>query len=259
MTQRKTGYVMDLSSWRDRSGGDFARRCYAGHPPLPLPGDRQGDLRRVLPQPRRSSMPRSISASMPACASPGATALGAGRGALFPVRDMAAPDDAAQFRKLVEWTKGEVDAGRKVHVGCIGGHGRTGTFLAALVSLYGEPDAVALCAEPLLQAGGREQRADGVPRASNSGCCPRRRPRSARRAPRRRRHPPSGHASRRARRARGQGRASRSSRASRRSARRAASGGTSPECRQVQQSIAIFLPHAGPSVRWGKEPRTSGG
>lgn len=61
---------------------------------------------------------------------------------LFKIQDMNIPDKPEEFRKLVGWVKKQLDDGRKVHCGCIGGHGRTGTFLAALVSEYGEPDAI---------------------------------------------------------------------------------------------------------------------
>jgi hypothetical protein len=61
---------------------------------------------------------------------------------LFEVQDMGIPKQPEEFRKLVGWVKKQVDAGLKVHCGCIGGHGRTGTFLAALVSEYGEKDAI---------------------------------------------------------------------------------------------------------------------
>jgi hypothetical protein len=61
---------------------------------------------------------------------------------LFKITDMDAPSDAAEFKKLIKWTREQLDKGLKVHCGCIGGHGRTGTFLAALVSEFGEPDAI---------------------------------------------------------------------------------------------------------------------
>jgi hypothetical protein len=54
----------------------------------------------------------------------------------YHITDMCAPKDAARFRKMIEWTAEQLELGKKIHVGCIGGHGRTGTFLAALVSLY---------------------------------------------------------------------------------------------------------------------------
>jgi hypothetical protein len=61
----------------------------------------------------------------------------------FPVTDMHAPMDAVEFRNLVEWTAAQIKAGKKVHAGCIGGHGRTGTFFAALVAfMTGETDAI---------------------------------------------------------------------------------------------------------------------
>jgi hypothetical protein len=61
---------------------------------------------------------------------------------LFEIQDMGVPRHPEEFQKLVKWTKKQVDAGLKVHCGCIGGHGRTGMMLSALVSLYGEKDAI---------------------------------------------------------------------------------------------------------------------
>jgi hypothetical protein len=57
---------------------------------------------------------------------------------LFQIDDMAAPRDPVEFKKLVDWTVEQLRAGKKVHCGCIGGHGRTGTFLAALVSVMSD-------------------------------------------------------------------------------------------------------------------------
>jgi hypothetical protein len=62
---------------------------------------------------------------------------------LFRIPDGRAPADPAAFRQLVDWTAEQLHAGKTVHCGCIGGHGRTGTFLAALVSVVvGEDDAI---------------------------------------------------------------------------------------------------------------------
>ncbi len=62
----------------------------------------------------------------------------------YPIVDMAPPSNAASFRKLVDWTCEQLRAGRKVHAGCMGGHGRTGTFLAAVVSVMtGMADPIA--------------------------------------------------------------------------------------------------------------------
>lgn len=51
----------------------------------------------------------------------------------YPIVDQRAPSNAKEFDRLVDWTLKQMKAGKTVHVGCIGGHGRTGTFLAALV------------------------------------------------------------------------------------------------------------------------------
>jgi hypothetical protein len=62
---------------------------------------------------------------------------------VFPVQDMQSPQDATNYIKLVKWTLAQIDAGKKVHCGCIGGHGRTGMFMAALVRVgLGIEDAV---------------------------------------------------------------------------------------------------------------------
>lgn len=53
----------------------------------------------------------------------------------FLIQDQHAPSDAAEFRKMIDWLAVQLSAGKKVHIGCIGGHGRTGTVLAALASV----------------------------------------------------------------------------------------------------------------------------
>jgi protein-tyrosine phosphatase len=62
----------------------------------------------------------------------------------YPIVDMQAPADKEEFDKVIDWTVEQIRAGRKVHVGCIGGHGRTGTFLSALVNrITGQKDSTA--------------------------------------------------------------------------------------------------------------------
>ena len=54
---------------------------------------------------------------------------------LFPVTDMCAPSNANDFAKLVEFVCNQLQLGRHVHAGCIGGHGRTGTLFSAVFSV----------------------------------------------------------------------------------------------------------------------------
>jgi len=54
----------------------------------------------------------------------------------YRITDMCAPKSPKEFKKMIEWCADQLHDGKKIHVGCIGGHGRTGLFLAALVSLH---------------------------------------------------------------------------------------------------------------------------
>lgn len=57
-----------------------------------------------------------------------------GESFLYYIQDMTAPSDVDTFKALIKWLATNIKAGKKVHIGCIGGHGRTGTVLAALVA-----------------------------------------------------------------------------------------------------------------------------
>lgn len=52
----------------------------------------------------------------------------------YRIPDMGIPADVPRFKKLVTWVCNQLQQGKKVHVGCIGGHGRTGTVLSAIVA-----------------------------------------------------------------------------------------------------------------------------
>jgi hypothetical protein len=65
-----------------------------------------------------------------------------GHEVLFEIRDMGVPNPH-EFWALIEWTVTQLKAGKKVHAGCIGGHGRTGLFLSALVlAVLKDKDAI---------------------------------------------------------------------------------------------------------------------
>lgn len=48
------------------------------------------------------------------------------------IEDMGLPDDPEEFKDLVDFVIDALADGKKVHAGCIAGHGRTGTLLAAI-------------------------------------------------------------------------------------------------------------------------------
>ena len=56
----------------------------------------------------------------------------------FPITDQHAPKDVHEFKRMLEWLHLQLIAEKKIHIGCIGGHGRTGLVLAALVTLVTE-------------------------------------------------------------------------------------------------------------------------
>lgn len=65
----------------------------------------------------------------------------------YPIENMRIPKNPDKFKDLIEVIVDALAQGAKVHVGCIGGHGRTGMVLAAVVAKLGiageENDAIA--------------------------------------------------------------------------------------------------------------------
>jgi len=53
---------------------------------------------------------------------------------LFPIPNGSVPSDVDEFHSMVEWTCQQLTQGKTIHCGCIGGHGRTGVFIAAVVA-----------------------------------------------------------------------------------------------------------------------------
>lgn len=62
---------------------------------------------------------------------------------LFRIEDGRAPSDEKNFVAMIDWLAARLEEGKTLHIGCIGGHGRTGMVLAALVKVVmGEEDAI---------------------------------------------------------------------------------------------------------------------
>lgn len=123
--------------------GTGYRRCYHDHPPMPLPGSDKVVYGGSCGKPVVEDADIYVGLDGSMKRTDRRFPWEAGDEVYYPITDMEPPKDPPAFRKLVDWLKEQIDAGRKVHIGCIGGHGRTGTVLSALVSLYGEPDAIA--------------------------------------------------------------------------------------------------------------------
>ena len=118
-------------------------RCYETHPPLVLPGDAGwkifgGSCSTPVVKDADVYIGFDLSMRMTARSWPWKK----GSEFLFHIQDMAAPTNPEEFKQLVAWTVKQLEGGAKIHAGCIGGHGRTGTFLAALVAELGVVDAI---------------------------------------------------------------------------------------------------------------------
>ena len=139
------GYSGSYGPYKGSSSG--YKRCYESHPPLKLPGTELVIYGGSCLHPAVKDADIYIGFDHGMKFTQRSWPWKKGAEFLFEIRDMHAPSDIDEFRKLVAWTKEQLEAGKKVHCGCIGGHGRTGTFLAALVSEYGEKDAIAYVRE----------------------------------------------------------------------------------------------------------------
>lgn len=132
------------SSYSDEkwgTSGSVGHSCYKTHPPLKL-GDYEiygGSCGSPIVLDANvyigfDSIMRTPEAGMP---------WNGGISVFYPIKDMGVPHDKDSFKRLVSWTVEQLKAGKKVHCGCIGGHGRTGTFLSAVCyELTGNKDAI---------------------------------------------------------------------------------------------------------------------
>jgi hypothetical protein len=118
--------------------------CYHSHPPLKLPGTELVIYGGSCSSPVVKDADIYIRFDAGMLPSNNETKFLPDRKDIFyRISDMRPPTNPKTFAQLVDWTGQQLADGKKVHCGCIGGHGRTGTFLAALVSRFGESDAIA--------------------------------------------------------------------------------------------------------------------
>lgn len=112
------------------------KRCFHDHPPLPLKNGLVvygGSC--SAPVHKDADIYVGLDYSM--ADHPQFYPWNAGHAIHYRITDRQAPADAKSFVQLIAWLAEQIEAGHKAHIGCIGGHGRTGTVLAALVAHMG--------------------------------------------------------------------------------------------------------------------------
>lgn len=56
---------------------------------------------------------------------------------IYPWEDWGVPENRELFRRALRWLLAEAGRGKTIEIGCMGGHGRTGTALACLLVVQG--------------------------------------------------------------------------------------------------------------------------
>lgn len=126
--------------------GKTYKRCYESHPPLDVGGRLIYGGSCITPVVNDATIYVGFDQSMRQ--STLAYPWEFGNSFLFRIQDGGVPPSVDQTHKLIEWLWNSMMAGNKTHIGCIGGHGRTGLILAALVThATGEKDSIAYVRE----------------------------------------------------------------------------------------------------------------
>lgn len=137
---KKTGFT-DYQEYAGMQGQPF-KRCYESHPPLVV-GDYKvygGSCSKPIVLDADVYIGFDTSMNLTKASWPWETVPV--QEVFYKITDMCAPQSPADFTKMIDWVAKQLQAGKKVHMGCIGGHGRTGTALSALVKVMtGNVDA----------------------------------------------------------------------------------------------------------------------
>lgn len=114
--------------------GAIANACYTTHKPLVIAGHEVYGGSCGSPTIKDADVYIGLDASS-ASRHPSMSPTSLAHGYIYSISDMSVPSDVDDFKKLVEWLATKIGSGKKVHIGCIGGHGRTGLLLSALVKV----------------------------------------------------------------------------------------------------------------------------
>lgn len=133
----------DTSGFKEKKPVHVHKSCYESHPPLKIPGTDLVIYGGSCLHPVVTDADVYIGFDFGMRFTGRNWPWKTGEEFLFEIQDMSVPKHPEEFKKLVEWTAQQLRDGKKVHAGCIGGHGRTGLFLSALVNVMsGEKDAI---------------------------------------------------------------------------------------------------------------------
>lgn len=130
-----------ISTGSKSTWGDSSVRCYHSHPPLKIGAYEVYGGSCSAPVIKDADVYVGLDYAM--AEHPQRFPWVPGEAIHFRITDGSAPRDVKNFLKLIDYLQAQIEAGKRVHIGCIGGHGRTGLVLAALVKqMTGEQDAV---------------------------------------------------------------------------------------------------------------------
>lgn len=124
---------------KSKDSGTFFERCYHSHPPLTFPDAETGEELTLYggscssPAVKDADIYIGLDHGMKF--TPRHLPWNAGEEIRFPVVDHShpKPEEMDAWRKMIGWVIEQLREGKKIHIGCIGGHGRTGLLLSCIV------------------------------------------------------------------------------------------------------------------------------
>lgn len=107
-------------------------KCYHSHQPLYVGGDKYISGGSCVDP--KKGFDIYVSLDFYAKALPQRFPWNKGEVIVFNITDMKPPTTVRDFKQMIKYLSEQLDQGKSVHVGCLGGHGRTGIILAALIA-----------------------------------------------------------------------------------------------------------------------------
>ena len=141
--KRNTQEVVNMSGYKKPYKHRPVKRCYESHPTIEIGGGEILGASCIYPQKGYDiyiGFDRGM--SFLGGSYPWEDDKDAPVEFLFKITDMSVPSNLKQYKKMIKWITGELKVGKKIHMGCIGGHGRTGMVLSTLLNqIDGEADS----------------------------------------------------------------------------------------------------------------------